>query len=147
MLRRENGTEHSAPRKRYDVRFVLQRKVTGWRGRDLFDPERSDKPLRENICFHRRKLTLRPVWAAVRFGEPRYQGPMFRTNCIEKAELAKRFLGFLAEIDFFHGAVTENPELARKELIKYQESKNFSHTGWYGRDVFKWIVIDYYQKT
>lgn len=67
-------------------------------------------------------------------------------KCIDKRELARRFMGFLAEIEFYDGPVKASPELAREWLIKYQNSKEFRRTGWYGRDVFKWIVIDYYQK-
>lgn len=67
-------------------------------------------------------------------------------KCTTKEKLAKRFLGFLAEIEFYQGPIVESPEIAKTELTNYQESKSFGRTGWYGRDVFKWIVIDYYGK-
>lgn len=76
-----------------------------------------------------------------------YTSPNLETqNCIKKMELAKRLLGFLAEIEFYHGPVIDSPEIAKEQLIKYQKSKNFTRIGWYGIDVFKWIVIDYHQK-
>ena len=68
-------------------------------------------------------------------------------KCTKKEELAKRFLGFLAEIEFYNRRIVANPTVAKTELIKYQESKSFGRTGWYSRDVFKWIVLDYYGKS
>lgn len=64
-------------------------------------------------------------------------------NCTKKSELAKRFLGFLAEINFYDGDIIESPKIAENELINYQETKEFGHPGYYGRDVFKWILLDY----
>ena len=64
-------------------------------------------------------------------------------KCTEKLILAKRFLGFMAEINFYNGDVVESPELAESELKRYQDSKDFGRKGYYGRDVFKWIIIDY----
>lgn len=64
-------------------------------------------------------------------------------KCTKKSILAKHFLGFMAEINFYKGDVVESPELAESELKKYQDSKEFGHKGYYGRDVFKWIILDY----
>lgn len=64
-------------------------------------------------------------------------------RCTKKSKLAKRFLGFLAEINFYDGDVVESPDLAETELKNYQDSKDFGNQGYYGRDVFKWIIIDY----
>nr|VFK20154.1 MAG: hypothetical protein BECKLPF1236A_GA0070988_102494 [Candidatus Kentron sp. LPFa]VFK34620.1 MAG: hypothetical protein BECKLPF1236C_GA0070990_102853 [Candidatus Kentron sp. LPFa] len=43
-------------------------------------------------------------------------------TCEKKAALAKRFLGFLAEIRFYDGSIEESPTIAEKQLTKYQES-------------------------
>ena len=67
-------------------------------------------------------------------------------SCKSKEELAKRFLGFLAEIEFYTGDIIESPKIAKDILTKYQESKSFGRTGWYSRDVLKWIVLDYLDK-
>lgn len=64
-------------------------------------------------------------------------------KCTNKTKLAKYFLGFLAEINFYDGDIVESPELAESELKRYQNTKDFGHKGYYGRDVFKWIIIDY----
>lgn len=64
-------------------------------------------------------------------------------KCTAKLSLSKQFLGFMAEINFYDGDVVESPELAENELKRYQDSKDFGHKGYYGRDVFKWIIIDY----
>ena len=64
-------------------------------------------------------------------------------KCTAKLSLAKQFLGFMAEINFYDGDVVESPELAENELERYQDSKDFGHKGYYGRAVFKWIIIDY----
>jgi len=64
-------------------------------------------------------------------------------KCTAKKTLAKHFLGFMAEINFYDGDVLESPDLAENELKRYQDSKDFGHKGYYGRDVFKWIIIDY----
>ena len=68
------------------------------------------------------------------------------TRCKPKEELARRFLGFLAEIDSYKGDIVESPKTAKDELTKYQESKSFRRTGWYSRGVLKWIVLDYLDK-
>ncbi|MFO7593989.1 MAG: hypothetical protein R6X15_08120 [Pseudomonadota bacterium] len=68
-------------------------------------------------------------------------------SCVEKSKLAEQFVGFLAEIDFIDGEVIASPEQAKLYLTKYQEKKNFNTTGYYGIDVFKWLVIDYYEST
>ena len=67
-------------------------------------------------------------------------------NCKPKKYLAERFLGFLAEIDFYEGDIIGSPKIAKEILTKYQESKSFGRTGWYSRDVLKWIVLDYLDK-
>lgn len=67
-------------------------------------------------------------------------------NCKSKEYLAERFLGFLAEIDFYEGDTIGSPKTAKDTLTKYQESKSFGRTGWYSRDVLKWIVLDYLDK-
>lgn len=64
-------------------------------------------------------------------------------KCTTKLSLSKQFLGFMAEINFYDGDVVESPELAENELERYQDSKDFGHKGYYGRAVFKWIIIDY----
>lgn len=68
-------------------------------------------------------------------------------SCVGKDKLAAQFLGFLAEIDFIDDEVVASPEQAKRYLIQYQERKNFNTTGYYGIDVFKWLVIDYYERT
>lgn len=67
-------------------------------------------------------------------------------ECISKHLLAERFLGFLAELEHFNGRVDANTELAKRELIRYQKKKRFKTTGYYGYEVFKWLVIDYSNK-
>ena len=68
-------------------------------------------------------------------------------SCVGKDKLAAQFIGFLAEIDFIDGDAITSPEQAKRHLIQYQEKKNFNTTGYYGIDVFKWLVIDYYERT
>jgi len=72
--------------------------------------------------------------------------PLDPEKCTEKEALSKQLLGFLAEIEFYGGPVAESPKEAKSELIRYQETKAFGRKGWYSRDVFKWIIIDYYGK-
>lgn len=71
----------------------------------------------------------------------------YSPTCKDKQELAGLFLGFLAEIEFYSGPITKDATIAKAELIRYQQSKEFGAIGWYGRDVFKWIVLDYYGKS
>lgn len=67
-------------------------------------------------------------------------------KCTKKEELAKRFLSFLSEIEFYNGEVIDNTFTAKNELIRYQQRKLFGRTGWYSSEVFKYIVLDYYGK-
>lgn len=69
------------------------------------------------------------------------------SSCVAKSKLAEQFVGFLSEIDFIEGEVVASPEQAKLYLIQYQEKKNFNTTGYYGIDVFKWLIIDYYEST
>ncbi len=68
-------------------------------------------------------------------------------KCTRKEDLARQFLSFLSEIEFYKGDVVTNTLVAKTELIRYQRSKLFGHTGWYSSEVFKYIVLDYYGKS
>ena len=69
-----------------------------------------------------------------------------RSECKSKEELATRFLGFLEEIDFYNNGLPNNTTTAKNELIKLQNKHNFSTRGWYGPDVFKAVIAEFYGK-
>lgn len=77
--------------------------------------------------------------------------PPDQGNCTEKEELAKKFFGFLKELDFKEVSSFENetPKNAKLLLKQYQESKGVleEKRGYYGTPVFSSIIIDYYKKT
>lgn len=69
-----------------------------------------------------------------------------RPECKNKDELAERFLGFLAEVDFYSNDRKNDPRTAKEELIKLQSKHMFDTRGWYGPDVFRAIITEVHSK-
>lgn len=69
-----------------------------------------------------------------------------REECLPKAQLAERFLEFLTEIDFYVATASPSPAEAKAQLLRLQEKYQFNTKGWYGPDVFKSIISEFYSK-
>jgi hypothetical protein len=69
-----------------------------------------------------------------------------RPECLSKEVLASKFLEFLAEIDFYPDDKKNNPATAKEQLLKLQSKYQFNTKGWYGPDVFKAIISEFYSK-
>lgn len=70
-----------------------------------------------------------------------------RAECLPKAQLAERFLEFLSEIDFYAATTSPTPVEAKAQLLRLQDKYEFNTKGWYGPDVFKSIISEFYSKS
>lgn len=69
-----------------------------------------------------------------------------RVECLSKENLASQFLEFLAEVDFYANHKKNNTSTAKEQLLMLQEKYEFNTKGWYGPDVFKAIINEFYGK-
>ena len=69
-----------------------------------------------------------------------------KEECISKEVLASQFLEFLTELDFYANDKKNTTSTAREQLLLLQEKYEFNTKGWYGPDVFKAIINEFYGK-
>ena len=69
-----------------------------------------------------------------------------RPECLTKEHLASQFLEFLTEVDFYANDKKNTTSTAREQLLLLQEKYEFNTKGWYGPDVFKSIISEFYGK-